>query len=410
MGVCFGLDTNDTLGHLVGDQMLLEIGRRLKQNLRDSDVLARFGGDEFVVMLEDMGDRENISFVVERILHSFNRPLDLGGRSLFVSASIRNTMFPDDGETAEELLRNSDLAMYRAKAEGRRAYRFYDQKLESEINERVSVERELTRALGSCDLWVAYQPQWDLRTGQIVGAEALLRWEGSKRHNITMGRVVSIAEECGMILPIGQWVIREAIAQLQRWQRQGFSLKLSINLSAVQFHHQDVFAIITEALSARGLAAGAVKAEITESVLLHRSVRVKETLHALHGAGIGLILDDFGTGYSSLTYLQQFPIETVKIDASFLNGIGKQNNDEAIVSGIVQMAHSLGLSVVAEGVETQEQLAFLKNCGCDLGQGYLLAKPLGAADFERFLMERQPEGPQSPLPARRSAVAGLPGR
>jgi two-component system CheB/CheR fusion protein len=398
-------DTNDTLGHLVGDQMLLEIGRRLKQNLRESDVLARFGGDEFVIMIEDTGDRENISFIVERILHSFNRPLEFGGRSLFVSASIGITMYPDDGESAEELLRNSDLAMYRAKAEGRRAYRFYDQKLESEINERVSVERELNRALGSKDLWVAFQPQWDLRQNRLTGAECLLRWEGSSRHRIGVGRVIAIAEECGMILPIGQWVIQESLAHLERWYRLGYPVRLSINLSAVQFHHQDVFAIITEALAARGLPASAIKAEITESVLLHRSVRVKETLHALHGAGIGLILDDFGTGYSSLTYLQQFPIEAVKIDASFLQGIGIQKNDEAIVAGIIQMAHSLGQTVIAEGVETEQQLQFLKECGCDCGQGFLYSHPLTASEFEAFLAARLEPTPPPP-PNKRHAIAG----
>jgi EAL domain-containing protein (putative c-di-GMP-specific phosphodiesterase class I) len=295
--------------------------------------------------------------------------------------------------------------MYRAKAEGRRAYRFYDQKLESEINERVSVERELNRALGSKDLWVAFQPQWDLRQNRLTGAECLLRWEGSSRHRIGVGRVIAIAEECGMILPIGQWVIQESLAHLERWHRLGYPVRLSINLSAVQFHHQDVFAIITEALAARGLPASAIKAEITESVLLHRSVRVKETLHALHGAGIGLILDDFGTGYSSLTYLQQFPIEAVKIDASFLQGIGIQKNDEAIVAGIIQMAHSLGQTVIAEGVETEQQLQFLKECGCDCGQGFLYSHPLTASEFEAFLAARLEPTPPPP-PNKRHAIAG----
>jgi EAL domain-containing protein (putative c-di-GMP-specific phosphodiesterase class I) len=209
-----------------------------------------------------------------------------------------------------------------------------------------------------------------------------------------MGRVVSIAEECGMILPIGQWVIRESVSHLAEWRKRGHDIKLSVNLSAVQFHHQDVFAIITEALAAKNIPASSLKAEITESVLLHRSVRVKELLHALHGAGIGLILDDFGTGYSSLTYLQQFPIETVKIDLSFLQGVGKNKNDEAIVAGIIKMAHSLGHCVVAEGVETKEQLEFLQSYDCDLGQGYLYSHPLTGPEFQNFL--REATGPNGP--------------
>lgn len=383
-------DTNDTLGHLVGDQMLLEIGRRLKESLREQDVLARFGGDEFVTLVDDVAGREAAAEVVERILRGFERPIELGGRLLFVTASIGVTIFPEDGESAEELLRNSDLAMYRAKAEGRGAYCFYDRKLESEINQRVSIERELNRAVGTGDLWVVFQPQWNLKTGELSGAECLLRWEGAARHGISMGRVVSIAEECGMILPIGRWVIKEAVEHLARWRPMAPALRLSVNLSAVQFHHQDVFGIISEALEAGCLPPSSLKAEITESVLLQRSARVKETLEALHQAGIGLILDDFGTGYSSLTYLQQFPIETVKIDASFLQGIGRQKNDEAIVTGIIRMAHSLGQTVVAEGVETREQLEFLKNCGCDCAQGYLYSHPLSAEEFERFLQTKTP--------------------
>jgi diguanylate cyclase (GGDEF)-like protein len=383
-------DTNDTLGHLVGDQMLLEIGRRLKESLREVDVLARFGGDEFVALVEDVEGRESTAEVVGQILQGFARPIELGGRMLFVTASIGVTMFPEDGETAEELLRNSDLAMYRAKAEGRRAYCFYDHKLEAEINQRVNVERELNRSVGTSDLWVVFQPQWNLKTKELSGGECLLRWEGAGRHGISMGRVVSIAEECGMILPIGRWVIKETVAHLARWQRMGYAPRLSVNLSAVQFHHQDVFGIISEALEAYGVSASSLKAEITESVLLQRSARVKETLEALHQEGIGLILDDFGTGYSSLTYLQQFPIETVKIDASFLRGIGRQKNDEAIVTGIIRMAHSLGQTVVAEGVETEEQLEFLKNCGCDCGQGYLYSRPLSSDEFELFLQSRTP--------------------
>ncbi|MBL8209476.1 MAG: EAL domain-containing protein [Bryobacterales bacterium] len=379
-------DTNDTLGHLAGDQVLLEISRRLKQNT-NADSLARFGGDEFVVVLENMRDRDQIRTVVERLLHSFTRPIEIGGRNLFISASIGVTVYPDDATTPEVMLRNADLAMYRAKAEGRRGYRFFDKRIESEINDRVEIERELNRNIGTRDLWVAFQPQWDLRSGEVIGAEALLRANAARLKGIPVGRIISIAEESGLILAIGQSVMREAVSQLARWRSQGLGLQLSVNLSAVQFHQQDVFALITESLRARNLPMSALKVEITESVLLNRSVRVRETLHALHGAGIGLVLDDFGTGYSSLSYLREFPIQAVKIDCAFLKGIGKKSNDEAIIKGIIQLAHSMGLTVIAEGVETEEQAAFLRTQSCDFAQGFLFSQALQSGDLDNLLRQ-----------------------
>ncbi len=378
-------ETNDSLGHLVGDQMLVEVAVRLRQNLRERDVLARFGGDEFVMFLEDVTSREGLSMVVDRIQHSLARPFEIDGRSLFTSASLGAAIFPEDGRTVEDLLKNADHAMYRAKAEGRRGFRFYDERLESEVIERLSVERELSRALEARELWTAFQPQWQLHSGLISGAECLLRWDRPKAPSLPVSRLITIAEESGLILPIGQWLIREAIGRLGRWVRMGLKTRMSINLSAVQFHQQDVFSIIVDALRAETLAANLLKVEITESVLLHKSKRVAETLHALHGAGVGLVLDDFGTGYSSLSYLQQYPIETVKIDASFVRGIGHNRNDEAIVAGIVQMAHSLGQSVVAEGVETPVQQDFLRACRCDEAQGFLYSEAVPAEAFEKLL-------------------------
>lgn len=376
-------DTNDTLGHLAGDRMLLEIARRLQSNLQSPERLARFGGDEFVMFLEPVMNRESIDFAVNRVLQTFSRPIDVDGRQIFISSSVGVTVFPDDGQTAEVLLRNADLAMYRAKAEGRRGYRFYDHHLEAEINERVSIESDLSRAIAAKQLWVAYQPQIDLRTNQVTGAESLLRWSKGLERNIPMGKVISIAEESGLILSIGDWVMRESLHQAKSWKSQGQPLTVSVNLSAVQFNQQDVFGIIMQYLRNNDLATSCLKAEITESVLLNRYARVKETLHALHGAGVGLVLDDFGTGYSSLTYLQQFPIEAVKIDASFLRGIGRDGNDEAIVKGIIKLAHSLGQRVVAEGVETQEQLDFLRAFECDSAQGFLFSRPVAAKDFDQ---------------------------
>jgi two-component system, chemotaxis family, CheB/CheR fusion protein len=380
-------DTNDTLGHLAGDRMLLEIALRLRANLQAPERLARFGGDEFVMFLEPVNNLEGIDFAVNRVLQSFNRPIEVDGRQIFVSSSIGVTIFPDDGQSSEVLLRNADLAMYRAKAEGRRGYRFYDKQLEADINERVSIESDLSRAISSKCLWVAYQPQIDLRTGDMIGAESLLRWKTGLERSIPMGKVIAIAEESGLILSIGDWVMKESLQQARDWKRQGKPLTVSVNLSAVQFNQQDVFGLTMQYLRNNDLPTSSLKVEITETVLLNRYARVRETLHALHGAGVGLVLDDFGTGYSSLTYLQQFPIEAVKIDASFLRGIGRDGNDEAIVKGIIKLAHSLGQKVVAEGVETQEQLDFLRAFECDSAQGFLFSHPMQAKDFDQHRIQ-----------------------
>lgn len=375
-------DTNDTLGHLTGDRLLVEIAQRLRSSVAGPDTLARFGGDEFVLFLEDFASTDHVEATVSRTLAAINRPIELDGRNIFLSGSVGIAIFPQDGQSAEQLLRNADLAMYRAKANGRRGYRYFDQLLATEISQRVAVENDLASAISSQNLWVAFQPQVELQSNRIAGVESLLRWSGTALHQIPIDRVIAIAEETGLILSIGEWVIRRSLEQLATWQRRQVPLKISINLSAVQFNQQDVFGILMHSLRELGIPPGSVKVEITESVLLNRSSRVRESLHAFHGAGIGLILDDFGTGYSSLTYLREYPIESVKIDSSFLCGVGHNPNDEAIVRGIIQLAHSLGQKVIAEGVENSHQLDFLREANCDYAQGYLFSQPLAAADFD----------------------------
>jgi two-component system CheB/CheR fusion protein len=382
-------DTNDTLGHLAGDQILVEAANRLRANVPIFSNLARFGGDEFVIFVERPGAGEDVDLLVERLLLAFSKPVMVEGRPLQATASVGVAFFPHDASTAEDLVSRADLAMYRAKADGRRAYRRFDQQIQKEIQERVLIERDLARAITLKDLWVAFQPQIDLRNGRVIGAEALLRWNHPEAQQIPISKVISIAEESGLILPIGQWVIREAVQQLARWRTIDPGLRLSVNLSAVQFNQQDVFAQIMEQLQHFAIPANKLKVEITESVLLNRSSRVRETLHALHGAGIGLHLDDFGTGYSSLSYLQQFPIEAVKIDSSFLLGVGRDRQDEAIVDAIVKLAHSLRIGAVAEGVENETQLNFLEQAGCEIAQGYHWAKALGAEQFADFLLAKQ---------------------
>ncbi len=380
-------DANETLGHGAGDIILAEAAARLRDLLGASGLVARFGGDEFVILLAGGGGQEQVKQSADRVLACFRRPFTLEGHSVSIGASVGIAMFPADGVTHDDLLRAADLALYRAKAEGRRGVRFFDKALEAEVSERVAIERQLQGAIGTRDLWIAYQPQWEVQSGRIVGAESLLRWNPAISRSISMGRIVSMAEESGLILPIGQWVIKKALAQLQIWQRRfGADFTISINLSAVQLNQQDVAALFTNAVRSLGIRPDTLKVEITESVLAQNSDRVLGALRELHAAGIGLALDDFGTGYSSLTYLQQFPLESVKIDTSFVKEIGRRTQDDAIVKGIVQLSHSLGLTVVAEGVETDEQLAFLRAVGCDLAQGYRVSPALPPHEFERFLI------------------------
>jgi diguanylate cyclase (GGDEF)-like protein len=384
---------NEALGHAAGDKILLETARRLRGMLGEQDALARFGGDEFVMLAGRCGGRTQVAQTIERTLAVLRRPMEVEGQTYSIRATIGAAIFPALGATHEDLIRNASLAMERAKSESPGAYRFYDRELESELGERASLERELDGARGTRSLWIAYQPQWDVKTGKIQSAESLLRWDPAAARGIPMGRIVSIAEESGLILPIGQWVVKKALAQLQDWQsRVSPGLGLAINLSAVQLHQQDVSALFKQALRGWKVAPAALKVEITESVLLRNSSHVTKALTALHEAGVGLVLDDFGTGYSSLNHLRQFPIESVKIDVSFVKGIGHCRQDEAIVNGIVQLGHSLGLTVVAEGVETTGQLDYLRSIGCDSAQGFLVSPAVRPNEFEQLLAANDAAG------------------
>jgi diguanylate cyclase (GGDEF)-like protein/PAS domain S-box-containing protein len=381
-------DTNDTLGHTAGDQVLIEVVRRVRGCVPEPSGVGRFGGDELAIFCEDLTGVDQLTAIVESLYRSVESPVEIASRQVFLSVSIGVALCPRDGTNAEKLLRNAGLAVHRAKSEGRRGYFSYDPELESATHLRISVERDLNRAIGAKELWVAYQPQYNLRTGELTGVEALLRWNRTTHYAVTIGQVVTIAEEAGLILPIGHWMLKETMSSLQRWHMRGHRIRLAVNLSAVQFHRQDVFGILTGIARRRSLPSWAVKAEITETALLQNSARSREILYALHGAGYGLVLDDFGTGYSSLTYLQQFPIEALKIDSSFLRGIGQDRQNETIVTGIIQLAHALGQTVIAEGVEDYEQLEFLKRHNCDYAQGFLLGHPMPEAAFEELLLTK----------------------
>jgi diguanylate cyclase (GGDEF)-like protein len=382
-------ETNDTYGHYAGDHILVEASDRLRKSSPPFSLLGRLGGDEFLVAWENPGPAKELNSVAEAVLRALSRSVQLEGRALPASASMGIAVFPQDAANTEDLIRVADLAMLRAKEDGRRGWRRFDQRLQAELDDRYWIERDLSRSLAADQFWVAYQPQIDLHTQKVVGAEALLRWNHPAGAAVPMSRVIDVAESSGLILPIGNWVIQQAIAQLASWRAIDPALTMSVNLSAVQFNQQDIDADILQLLEMYETPPQRLKVEITESVFLHRSSKVRNALYALHEAGVGLHLDDFGTGYSSLSYLQSIPFEAVKIDASFLEGIGTVTQDEAIVDAIVKLAQALRIYAVAEGVENEVQVRFLERAGCPVGQGFHWARPLNAEDFQAFLMRQQ---------------------
>ena len=380
--------TCDTFGDRAGDAILRETAARLERALAGAGTTGRLDSGTFAMLAPGCGTPGEVASLAERLLAALARPVGVAGASILVGAHIGVSVFPHDGDGHEAILRNARLASQRAGSDGARGYCLYDAAFEAEIGERASIERSLTYSLSTGGLALAYQPEWSIATGRITGAESLLRWPPGTRRGISTRRIVSIAEESGLILPIGQWVARTALEQLRDWRRRlDPDLSLGVNLSAVQLNQQDVADLFIRAIGEHAIPPPSVKVELTESALVKNSPRALASLNALHEAGVGLVLDDFGTGYSSLTYLQRFPIESVKIDCSFVGGIGVRSQDEAIVKGIILLAHSLGLTVVAEGVENAEQLEFLKSVECDSAQGYLLSAALPAAEFEALLLK-----------------------
>lgn len=386
-------NTNDTLGHRAGDFVLKEVARRLGSEVRPGDTLARVSADEFVLFRARCGDREEVRQLVLRLQERLSEPIEVAGRRVPVSCRAGVALFPNDAARTDELLRRAGLALHRAKADGPCGLRFYDSGIDAEMGVRAWVEREVAQAVGTPSLGAAYQPIWELATGRITGAEGLMRWSAAASSGITVSRMVAIAEDSGLIQPMGQWVTTQALDALAEWRRksgEASQLTLAVNLSAVQLNQAGMSAALLKELQRRGLPAAALKVELTETVLLQESPAVSDALDQLHRAGVGLVLDDFGTGYASLSYLQRFPIEQVKIDARFIAGIGLRAPDEAIVQAIVQLAHSLGLKVVAEGVETELQREFLERAGCDMAQGYLLSPAVTPAEFEALVLQGGP--------------------
>jgi diguanylate cyclase (GGDEF)-like protein/PAS domain S-box-containing protein len=370
---------NDNLGHDHGDQLLVKVAERLRSCLRRVDTIARIGGDEFTVLLEDVGSAGDAALVSERIIEAFRASFRIENQEIYIGASIGIALGGrDQGTTAQGLLRNADIAMYRAKANGRACFEVFKSSMRETVKGRLKMETELRRALDRGELRLHYQPQVDLRTARIVGLEALVRWEHPERGLVPPGSFIPIAEETGLILPIGRWVLETACRQASIWRADseiGIDLVMAVNLSPRQFRHPRLVQDVGQVLAESGLDASGLEVEITEGTAMGDADATVKTLEHLKAIGIRLAIDDFGTGYSSLGYLKRFPIDVLKVDRSFVAGLPANRGDAAIVRAVVGLSRALGLKAVAEGVETPEQLAELRGLGCDQGQGYLFGRP-----------------------------------
>jgi diguanylate cyclase (GGDEF)-like protein len=375
---------NDTLGHDSGDQLLQAVSQRLMAAVRESDTVARLGGDEFVVILPGL-DPAHATFetmtVLARIRESFLTPFRLADQTPTLTCSIGVSMFPLDANDTVTLIKQADTAMYAAKEVGRNAYRFYTADMNARVQARLQLETDMRRGLLQNEFFLAYQPQVDLQTGRTRAIEALIRWRDPSRGVIPPSEFIPVAEESGMIQALGARVLRDACRQLVAWHRVGMMLRLSVNLSVQQLQHDSCVAVVDEALRASGLAPQYLDLEITESVIISHPEKAVATLQKLKERGISITIDDFGTGYSSLSYLARLPIEALKIDQRFVHGLEHNSNDVAITQAIIALSHSLGLRVIAEGVETRSQFAFLKNHGCESAQGFLIGRPLEDKEF-----------------------------
>lgn len=398
---------NDSLGHSVGDQLLVQIADRLRSAVRGSDSVgraareaggsenqaspvSRLGGDEFTILIQDLDHAQDAARVARRVLHSLSRPVEIGDREIFVGASIGIAVWPEDGESSEGLLRSADVAMYHAKSRGGNTYEFFNAGMNSASTRRLTIETRLRRALERNEFHLVYQPIRNARTGRVSAAEALVRWVDSDGETIGPDEFIPIAEETGLIVGIGAWVLQTACEQAVEWRRRGFDpIRLSVNISVEQLRDLGIANTVDQVLYESGLSPADLELEITESSMLDESPNISAAISQLTAMGIDFALDDFGTGYSSLSALQRFPIERLKIDRSFVSGVGENKSDQALTSAIIALAKSLDQRVVAEGVETEDQAQFLTALGCDELQGYLFSRPLVPEEFEAYLAREQ---------------------
>ncbi len=414
---------NDSMGHQVGDQLLREFSERLVENLRacdiaarssESSVLARLGGDEFILLLSGLKNKTDATIVARRILDNLTQPFvlnvsNLAGESVdhevYIGASIGIAVYPDDGKDADELLKNADTAMYAAKQAGKNTHRYYVDLMNKRALERLDMESRLRGARARDELLLYYQPQVDLLTGDVIGLEALLRWQSPELGFVMPGDFISLAEETGQMIAIGAWVLEEACRQTRAWRDSGLAtLKIAVNVSSLQFRQGKFEDTVARILERTGLAAECLELELTESIVMNDVEQSIATLYALKAMGVMISIDDFGTGYSSLSYLQRFPVDTLKIDRSFVRGVGINGNNTAITNAIIAMAQSLGFDVVAEGVEDEHQLIFLLQKNCQIAQGYLFSKPFPSDRLPGYLEQLKVDQPGAILRWRQSQL------
>ena len=377
---------NDTLGHEAGDKLLQELASRFSECVRGSDAVARLGGDEFVVLLQEVREVADVAAVARKILSAAMKPVHIAGQECRVTASIGICMYPAGAHDEQSLMKNADIAMYFAKEEGKNNFQFYSEDIQVQSVERMTLENSLRRALESDEFFLHYQAKLDFKTGRITGVEALLRWRHPDLGMLLPSRFIPIAEETGLSIPISRWVLQNACAQNVAWQREGLPpLCMAINLSARQFANDDLLADIQAALQKTGMRADLLELELTESIVMQNPERATTLLTAIKALGVRIAIDDFGIGYSSLAQIKRFPIDTLKIDRSFIRELAQNAEDRAITQAIIAMGKTLSLTVVAEGVETQEQQAFLVEHACDAMQGYYFSRPVLQADFADFL-------------------------
>ena len=393
-------EINDTLGHSVGDAFLIEVGVRLKAVLRESDTVSRLAGDEFILVLPGT-DAHAAANVVDKLLEAIALPYQVDQYSLIVTASIGIAIYPHDGENMESLMRSADTAMYRAKEKGRNGYRFFTAEMQAQATRHMQLVNAMRLALERDQFQLHFQPQYCLGGDQIIGVEALLRWDHPELGAISPVEFIPVAEDCGLILPIGEWVLRTAVHQLKQWLERGYPpMSMAVNLSAVQFRHRSLPDLVSSIVADARLPAGLLDLELTESVAMHDPKGAIEVMNDLHERGIRMSIDDFGTGYSSLSYLKKFRVYKLKIDKSFIQDISTDGEDRAIVAAVISMSKSLGLRTIAEGVETAEQLEFLREQGCDEVQGYYFSKPLPVAQMDALLAARLENAASGNMPMR----------
>ncbi len=379
---------NDTLGHRAGDVLLRAVATRLTGCVRDGDTVARSGGDEFAIILTGLPSPQQASHFAQQLLEAVSQPIPIESSDAYVTASIGLTLYPADAEDADSLIQQADTAMDRAKRQGGQTFQFYTADMNARALERLNLETSLRKALDRQELLVHYQPQVDLASGQLMGLEALARWRHPDLGIVSPAQFIPIAEETGLIVPIGHWVLRTACAQAQAWYAGGHPLRIAVNLSARQFQHQDVVTMVSRVLHETGLEPCCLELELTESMIMQSVEESITTLRALKALGVRLSIDDFGTGYSSLNYLTRFPIDTLKIDQSFVCNLPTDPEAVAIAATIITLAHSLHLKVIAEGVESPTQLAFLRDHGGHEAQGYLYSRPLPAEEIEGLVRKK----------------------